>query len=142
MSYDPLVSDPSTYVKKRTLRQDDSVLLRHMDDVVGTGPDEQLMIGFWTHEELSVFDGCGGVAQRRRYSLFFWSLEITKTSRGFEVRNITELVESLLNLCGMAPWRPDMLNPTTESKRAVKTIASISPRYTTLVFVSNHTCRF
>ena len=39
MSFVPLVSDPSTYVKKRTLRQDDSVLLRHMDDV-------QLMIGF------------------------------------------------------------------------------------------------
>ena len=103
----------------------------------------------------------------------FSGLEITKTSRGFEVKNSTDLVESLLNLYGlenskptanpgrrstvmelpsatpvdshdysnfrtavgklifMAPWRPDMqfaiqqqsthvLNPTTESKRAVK----------------------
>ena len=100
-------------------------------------------------------------------------LEITKTRKGFEVKNSTDLVESLLNLYGlqnlkptvipgrrstvmelasatpldghdysnlrtavgklifMAPWRPDMqfaiqqlstqvLNPTTESKRALK----------------------
>ena len=103
----------------------------------------------------------------------FLGLEITKTSKGFEVKNSTDLVESLLNLCGLenskptanpgrrstvmelasatpldghdysnfrtasgkfmfiAPWRPDMqfaiqqlstqvLNPTTESKCAVK----------------------
>ena len=103
----------------------------------------------------------------------FLGLEITKTSTGFEVKNSTDLVESLLNLYRlenskptanpgrrstvmelasaspldgqeysnfrtadgklifMAPWRPDMqfaiqqlstqtLNPTTESKRAVK----------------------
>ena len=103
----------------------------------------------------------------------FLGLEIPKTSRSFEVKNSTDLVESLLNLYGlenskttadpgrrstvmelasaihldghdysnfrtavgklifMAPWRPDMqfaiqqlstqvLNPTTESKRAVK----------------------
>ena len=103
----------------------------------------------------------------------FLGLEITKTRKGFEVKNSTDLVESLLNLCGlqnskptvnpgrrstvmdlasatpldghdysnfrtavgklifMAPWRPDMqfaiqqlstqvLNPTRESKRAVK----------------------
>ena len=40
------VSDPSTYAKKRAQRSDDSILLRHMDDVVGTGPDEQLMSDF------------------------------------------------------------------------------------------------
>ena len=103
----------------------------------------------------------------------FLGLEITKTSKGFEVKNSTDLVESLLNLYGfenskptanpgrrstvtelasatpldghecsnfrtavgklifMAPRRPDMqfaiqqlstqvLNPTTESKRAVR----------------------
>ena len=103
----------------------------------------------------------------------FSGLEITKTRKGFEVKNSTDLVESLLNLYRlenskptanpgrrstvmelasgtppdghdfynfrtavgklifMAPWRPDMqfaihqlstqvLNPTTESKRAVK----------------------
>ena len=31
----------------------------------------------------------------------FQGLEITKTSRGFEVKNSTDLVESLLNLCGL-----------------------------------------
>ena len=39
MNYIQLVSDPSTYVKKRAQRSDDSILLRHMDDVVGTGPE-------------------------------------------------------------------------------------------------------
>ena len=34
MGYDQLASDLSTYVKKRTQRQYDSILLRHMDDVV------------------------------------------------------------------------------------------------------------
>ena len=43
MSYDQLTSDPSTYVKKRAQRSDDSIFLRHTDDVVGTRPDEHLM---------------------------------------------------------------------------------------------------
>ena len=30
-------------MKKRAQRSDDSILLRHMDDVVGTGPEEHLM---------------------------------------------------------------------------------------------------
>ena len=38
--------DLSTYVKKRAQRSDDSILLRHMDDVVGTGPEEHLMSDF------------------------------------------------------------------------------------------------
>ena len=42
----PLISDPSTYVKKRAQRSDDSILLRHTDDVVGTGPEEHLMSDF------------------------------------------------------------------------------------------------
>ena len=37
MSCNQLTSDPSTCVKKRAQRSDDSILLRHMDDVVGTG---------------------------------------------------------------------------------------------------------
>ena len=41
--YDQLVSDLSTYVKKRTQRQHDSILLRHMDDVVDAAPEEHLM---------------------------------------------------------------------------------------------------
>ena len=43
MSYDQLVSDLSMYVKKRSQRQDVSIFLCHMDDVVGTVPDEHLM---------------------------------------------------------------------------------------------------
>ena len=31
------------YVKKRAQRSDDSIVLRHMDDVVGAEPDEHLM---------------------------------------------------------------------------------------------------
>ena len=38
MNYSQLMSDPSAYVKKRAQRSDDSILLRHMDDVVGTRP--------------------------------------------------------------------------------------------------------
>ena len=41
-SYNQLISDPSTYVKKRTQGSEDSILLRHIDNVVGTGPDEHL----------------------------------------------------------------------------------------------------
>ena len=65
MSSNQWISDPSTYAKKRTQRSDYSNLLRHMDDVVGTGPEEHLMSDF-EHMETSlyfVFDGCGGVAQ-------------------------------------------------------------------------------
>ena len=36
----------------------------------------------------------------------FWGLEITKTSRGFEVRNSTELVESLLKFYGLGKSKP------------------------------------
>ena len=46
MNYNKLISDPSTYVKKRAQRSDDSILLRHMDDVVGTGLEEHLMSDF------------------------------------------------------------------------------------------------
>ena len=47
MSYDQLTSDPSTYETKRTQRSDDSILLRHVDDVVGTGPEEHLISDFY-----------------------------------------------------------------------------------------------
>ena len=46
ITYDQFTSDPSTYMKKRRHRSDDSILLRHMDDVVGTGPEEHLMSDF------------------------------------------------------------------------------------------------
>ena len=75
MSYNLLISDPSTCVKKRAQRSDDSILLRHMDDV------------WWC------------CAMKATQSTFL-GLEITKTSRGFEVKNSRDLVESLLNLFG------------------------------------------
>ena len=53
MSYNQLIPDLSTYVKKRAQRSGDSILLRHMDDVVGTGPDEHLMSDF-EHIETSL----------------------------------------------------------------------------------------
>ena len=46
MNYNQLISDPSTYVKKRARRSDDSILLCHIDDVVGAGPEEYLMSDF------------------------------------------------------------------------------------------------
>ena len=58
MNYSQLISDPSTYVKKRAQRSDDSILLRHMDDVVGTGPEEHLMSDF-EHMKTSLWNGGG-----------------------------------------------------------------------------------
>ena len=62
MNYNQLFSDLSACVKKRAQRSDDSILLRHMGGVAGTGPEEHLMSDFETHEDQSVFDRCGGVA--------------------------------------------------------------------------------
>ena len=46
MNNSHVISDLSTHVKKRAQRSDDSILLRHMDDVVGTGPEEHLVSDF------------------------------------------------------------------------------------------------
>ena len=40
MIHNQLMTDPSTYVKKRAQRSEDSILLSHM---VGTGPGEHVM---------------------------------------------------------------------------------------------------
>ena len=42
----PVDTRSSVYVKERAQRFDDPILLRHMDDVVGTGPDEHPMRDF------------------------------------------------------------------------------------------------
>ena len=167
-----LVDIRSFDVREDTCTCDHSILLRHMDDVVGTGPDAHLLSDF-ERMKTSVYLTDVVVLRHEGDTVNFSGLEITKTSRCFEVKNSTELVESLLNLTGlenskptanpdrrstvmelasatpldgheytnfrtavgklifMAPWRPDMqfavqqlsthvLNPTTESKRAVK----------------------
>ena len=183
MSYNQLISDPSTYMKKRAQRSDDSNLLSHMDDVVGKGPDEHLMSDF-EHMKTSLYLTDVVVLRHEGDTVNFLGLEITKTSRRFEVKNSTDLVESLLNLYGLenskptanpgrcstvmelasanlldgddyinfrtavrkliftTRWRPDMqfaiqhlstqvLNPTSESKRAVKQLVRYSHRHAT-----------
>ena len=111
MSYDGLVSDPSTCVKKRTHRQDDSILLRQMDDVVGTGPNEHLMKHV-EHMKTSLFFTHVVVLRNEGDTINFWSLEIAMTSRGFEVKNSTELVDSLSNI-----YRLESSKPTANSKQ-------------------------
>ena len=54
MNYSQLISDPSMYVKKRAQRSDGSILPRHMDDVVGTGPEEHLLSDF-EHMKTSLY---------------------------------------------------------------------------------------
>ena len=143
-----------------------------MDDVVRTAPEEHVMSDF-EHMKTSLYWTDVVVVRHEGDTVNFLGLEITKTRKGFEVKNSTDLAESLLNLYGlqnskplvnpgrrstvmelasatslnghdysnfrtavgklifMALWRPDMqfaiqqlsaqvLNPTTESKRAVK----------------------
>ena len=105
MSYNQLISDPSTYVKERAQRSEDSILLRHMDDMVGTGPDEHLMSDF-EHMKTSLYLTDVVVLRHEGDTVNFLGLEITKTSKGFEVKNKTDLVEFLLNLYGLENSKP------------------------------------
>ena len=68
-----LRQQPSGYVKKHAQRSEDSILLRHVDDVVGTGPDEHLTSDF--EHMKTVFDRRGGVAPWRRTSKIWRSDE-------------------------------------------------------------------
>ena len=76
-----------------------------MDDVVGTGPDAQLMSGF-EHMKTSLYLTDVVVLRHEGDTVNFLGLEITKTSRGFEVKNSTDFVESLLNLHGLENAKP------------------------------------
>ena len=100
MSCNQLISDPSTYVKQRAQRFEDSIFLRYMDDVVGTGPDGHLM-SYFEHMKTSLYLTDVVVLRHEGDTVNFLGLEITKTSRGFEVKNSTDLVEHLLNLYGV-----------------------------------------
>ena len=113
MNYNQLISDPSTYVKKRAQRSDDSILLRHMDDVVGTGPEEHLMSDF-EHMKTSLHLTDVVVLRHEGDTVNFLGLEITKTRKGFEVKNSSDLVESLLNLYGLQNSKPTV-NPGRRS---------------------------
>ena len=123
MSYDQLISDPSTYVKKRAQRSDDSILLRHMDDVVGTGPEEHLMSDF-AHMKTSLYLTDAVVLRHEGDTVNLLGLEITKTRKGFEVKNSTDLVESLLNLYRLPNSKPTV-NPGRRS--TVMELASATP---------------
>ena len=99
------MSDPSTNVKKRAQRSDDSILLRHMDDVVGTGPEEHLMSDF-EHMKTSPHLTDVVVLRHEGDTANFSGLEITKTRKGFEVKNSTDFVKSFLNLYGLQNSKP------------------------------------
>ena len=81
MSYDQLRYP--MYVKKRTQRLDHWIL----DDVVGTGPDEHLMSDF-EHMKTSLYLTDVVVLRHDGDAVSFWGLEITKTSKGFEVKKV------------------------------------------------------
>ena len=100
MNYNQLISCPSTYVKKRAKRSDDSILLRYMDDVVGTSPEEHPMSDF-EHMKTSLYLTDVVVLRNEGDTVNFLGLEVTKTSKGFDVKNSTDLVQSLLNLYGL-----------------------------------------
>ena len=97
MNYSQLISDPSKCVKKRAQRSDDSILLRHMDYVVGTRPEEHLMSDF-EHMKTSLYLTDVVVLRSEGDTVNFLGLEITRTRKGFEVKNSTDLVQSLLIL--------------------------------------------
>ena len=103
MSYDQLISDPSMYVKKRSQRSDDSILLRHIFDVVGTGPDEH------PGERSAVMELVTGIPLD-----------------GHTTPTFAQRSEKLIF---MAPWRPDVqfairllstqvINPTADRSSA------------------------
>ena len=89
MNHNQLISDPSAYVKTRAQRSDDSILLRHMDDVVGTGPEEHLM-GEFEHIKTSLYLTDVVVLRHEGDTVNFLGLEITMTRKGFEVTNSTK----------------------------------------------------
>ena len=76
-----------------------------MDDVVGTGSDEQLMSDF-EHMKTNLYFTDVVVFRHEGNTVNFWGLEITLTSRGFEVKNSTDFVECLLNLYGLENSKP------------------------------------
>ena len=69
-----------TYVKKRAQRSDDLVFLRHMDDVVGTGPDEHLMSDF-EHMKTSLYLTGVVVLRHEGDTVIFWVLRSPRQAR-------------------------------------------------------------
>ena len=106
VTHDQLISGPSTYMKRRRQRSDDSILLRHMNDVVGTGPEEHLMSDFEHMQSCLYLTGVVVLRNGGDEVNFFLGLEITKTSRLFEVKNSTDLVDFCFSLYGLENSKP------------------------------------
>ena len=123
VNYSQLISDPSTCVKKRAHLSSDSILLRHIDDVVGTGPEEHLTSDF-ERVTTSLYLTDVVVLRHEGDTVNFVGLEIIKTSKGFEGKNSTDPVESLLNLCALENSKPTA-NPGRRS--TVMELASATP---------------
>ena len=81
MSCNQLIPDPSTNVKKRAQRSEDSILSRHMDDVVGTGPDEHLMTDF-AHMKTSLYLTYEWCCAMKATQSTFWVLCSPRQARG------------------------------------------------------------
>ena len=69
-----------------------------MDDVVGTGSEEHLMSLYLTDVVVLRHEGD---------AVNFLGLEITKTRKGFEVKNSTDLVECLFETVRVAKLETD-----------------------------------
>ena len=76
-----------------------------MDDVVGTGPEEHLMSDF-EHMRTSLYLTDMVVLRHEGDTVNFLGVEITKIRKGFEVKNSTNLVQSVLNLYGVQNSKP------------------------------------
>ena len=83
----------------------DPILFRHIDDVVGTGPEEHLMNDF-EHMKTSLHLKDVVVLRHEGDTVNSLGFEIFKTRKGFEVKNSTDLVESFLNLYGFQNSKP------------------------------------
>ena len=123
MNCSQLIFDPSTCVKKRAQRSDDSIPLRHMDDVVSTGPEEHLMSDF-EHMKTSPYLTDVVVLRHEGDTVNFLGLEINMARRGFEVKNSTDLMESVLKLYWLQNSKPTV-NPGRRS--TVMELASATP---------------
>ena len=79
------------------MHNDQTILLRHVDVVVGTGPEEHLMSDV-EHMKTSLHLTDVVVLRHEGDTVNFFGLEVTKTRKGFEVKNSADLLQSLLNL--------------------------------------------
>ena len=109
--------------RKRAQRSDDPILLRHMDDVVGAGSEAHLMSDF-EHMKTSLYLTDVVVLRHEGDTVNFSGLAITLPRKGFEVKNSTDFVESLLNLYGLQNSKPTV-NPGRRSE--VMELASPTP---------------